>query len=80
VESGEIKLYPNPSSTGSFYLEVDNNLIKSVMIIFDERGRQVYEFQILSEKSKIDLDVESGIYFLQISNSQNSIKRKLLKL
>jgi hypothetical protein len=46
---------------------VDNQLLGSVYIIYDNTGKSVLNGNILSEQSVIDLgDLSKGIYFINV--------------
>lgn len=77
-----IKLYPNPSSNGIFQLKLTfENLNKEYSYkIFDAMGRELLAEKILVEELSIDLSkYNSGIYFIEITNGQNAISKKLVK-
>lgn len=61
----ELKLYPNPN-TGSFTLDLSAfPPEKRVLHIFDAKGREVYE-SFVADKEIIDLNLERGMYFLEV--------------
>lgn len=74
-----IFIYPNPSS-GSWQLSVDNTLVGSALEVFDDEGKLVSHSEIKNQKSEIQLEAASGIYYLRISNVNESIVRKLVKM
>ena len=74
-----VKLYPNPS-VGNWQLAVDQSLLGSALEVYDEQGRIVFQSEISLLKSKIDLDVSSGIYYLRISNGEVNVVKKLVKM
>jgi hypothetical protein len=60
------EFYPNPT-TNQITLKVDNQLLGSVYIIYDNTGKSVLNGNILSEQSVIDLgDLSKGIYFINV--------------
>jgi hypothetical protein len=60
------EFYPNPT-THQITINVDNQLLGSVYIIYDNTGKSVLNGNILSEQSVIDLeDLSNGIYFINI--------------
>ena len=80
ISEERISIYPNPNSVGNWQLAVDNDLLGAKLEVYDEQGRIVFQSKISLLKSKIDLDVSSGVYYLRISNDSVSVVRKLVKL
>jgi len=78
-EERSVELYPNPS-TGTWQLTVDNELVGSVMEVFDEQGRMVFHSKLETQNSKLELSVASGVYYLRISNEKVSVVKKLVKM
>jgi hypothetical protein len=79
VGEEQVLVYPNPFSEGSVQLAVSNELVGSMLEVYDEQGRIVLQSKILLLKSKIELDVAAGVYYLRISNDKVSVVRKLVK-
>jgi hypothetical protein len=48
--------------------------------VYDDNGRLVFQSKIQDLKSKIELDIAKGIYYLCISNARATVVRKLVKL
>ena len=74
-----ISIYPNPS-VNSWQLTVDNSLVGSALEVFDEQGRIAFQSKISFLKSRIDLNIANGVYYLHINNNIRSIVKKLIKL
>lgn len=77
----EFKVYPNPGTNGTFYLESDD-FQNSKMELYDAFGNKC-SFQLSEENSKFRLDITSpnqGIYFLNIisENTKKTIKLIIL--
>jgi len=72
-------LYPNPS-TGTWQLEVDNDLVGSAFSVYDMQGQIVYQSEIRNVRSEITLNAASGVYWLQISSTHGNMVRKMVKL
>jgi arabinogalactan endo-1,4-beta-galactosidase len=72
-------IYPNPNSTGLLNLEYTGLPGTSVMKIFDMEGRPVKE-QTLDNQHKVTLEInlEKGMYILEIENQFRKIFRKLI--
>ncbi|QXP63364.1 T9SS type A sorting domain-containing protein [Polaribacter sp. HaHaR_3_91] len=68
-----IKVFPNPASE---YIMVPQSLLKSAYVIYDISGKSVSGGIISSEK--IDLDLNSGLYILQVQTNLNTISKKII--
>jgi len=62
-----IIIYPNPTS-GEITLNIDDSNSAYEYRIYDQLGREVKKGKLQSNKSTINLDLQSGIYFLAIGN------------
>ncbi len=78
-----IKLYPNPSSNGLFQLKLnlDDYLNEEYSYkVLDALGRELLTEKIMVDEIQIDLSkYNSGIYFVKVTNGQNSVSKKLIK-
>jgi hypothetical protein len=72
-------IYPNPTSN-VINIESENvHLLNYDITLYDILGNKLYSNK-LEHKIKIDLqDLETGIYFLSITNGANSVNRKIIK-
>ncbi|MFT5280406.1 MAG: hypothetical protein ACI9P8_002047 [Bacteroidia bacterium] len=69
-----VNVYPNPSSTGLFYLDFDGN-DKVAVRVWTPAGKLVRELDFVGN-GMIELDVEAGIYLLETEfNGTHSISR-----
>ena len=67
--NANFEFYPNPA-TNQITLKVDNQLLGSIYIIYDNTGKSVLNGNILSEQSVIVLgDLSKGIYLLSIGEN-----------
>jgi hypothetical protein len=73
--NANFEFYPNPT-TNQITLKVDNQLLGSVYIIYDNTGKSVLNGNILSEQSVIDLGyLSKGFYLLSIGeNLERTVK------
>jgi hypothetical protein len=73
--NANFEFYPNPA-TNLITLKVDNQLLGSVYIIYDNTGKSVLNGNILSEQSVIDLEyLSKGLYLLSIGeNLERTVK------
>ena len=79
AEGERVSVYPNPT-TGVWQLCVSSELVGSVLAIYDEQGRLVFQSQIRDLQSEITVDIAAGIYYLHISSPNANLTRKLVKL
>ena len=70
-------LYPNPAN-GNFYIKGDN---LNRAAIYNTVGQLVKEVNLKNGVNNIDLNVESGVYFVSIydNNGNNSVERLVIK-
>jgi hypothetical protein len=73
--NANFEFYPNPA-TNLITLKVDNQLLGSIYIIYDNTGKSVLNGNILSEQSVIDLEyLSKGLYLLSIGeNLERKVK------
>jgi len=76
----QVLLYPNPNSTGSWKLAVNDELVGKVLSVYDVQGQLVYQTMIQTAKSEIVLGVPSGVYWLKIYSANGDVVRKMVKL
>jgi hypothetical protein len=65
----QIRLYPNPNN-GSFHLDL--GAVSGKLVIRDVNGRLVYEKGDVQGKTKIESDLESGIYLVHVQTTDGS--------
>ncbi len=70
----DFAIYPNPSS-GEFTIEIDDEIEVSSIEVVDFNGRVVAR---LPFNTQLNLNVESGIYFVNLYNNASYIARKRL--
>lgn len=74
----ELKLFPNPSA-GLVYINFSKQLDNIELKIVNTVGQNVYKKSYSSiQNISLDLNLEPGIYFLQLTNEQN--EKAILKL
>jgi hypothetical protein len=74
-----VVVYPNPAKD---YINIDfNSIVAPIVRIYNLKGQKVFEKkQVLSDKLKINLDFESGVYFVEISSGKQTQRVKMIKL
>jgi len=78
--SGAIRVYPNPNN-GKFCIDLKNPTAKMQVIIYDVSEKKIYESLTLSPLPINEIDFTShpkGIYFIKISDGENSYTEKIV--
>lgn len=74
----KISIYPNP-----FLTEINIELVdfeETTITVFDINGRKLKTKNLLNNKNLLDLlDLESGIYLIQISTEKSTVFKKIIK-
>jgi hypothetical protein len=69
--SARISVYPNPASSNMVVRVGDNNLLNTIVRLYDVTGRLVEEFRINSLEQRIDLNrVPKGVLTLRFNNGK----------
>ncbi len=75
-----VKVYPNPSTNGSWQLAINEKLLASQIDIYDDEGRLVYKSEVNKLLSNIVLDVAKGVYTLRLTSGGTTYNLKLIRL
>ncbi len=76
VVEQNIEIYPNPND-GAFCIELGD--MESVVTVYNTMGQVVYQNVGLSSKTEIKLsDIVSGLYFINIRNSEMNVTEKII--
>ena len=83
VKSEEIKIYPNPAK-GSLTVRIsENNSFKQLEII-NQLGQVMQSYNLEIQETSLEINTNSrlktGIYFVKLSGSANSVIRKIIIL
>jgi hypothetical protein len=71
-----VKVYPNPFNDG-FYVNSDH--WNTIVIVFDIRGRKILS-RVISETEYIPLvEMDKGMYLLELINSSSTVIKKIIK-
>ena len=70
------KLYPNPVSNGTVYINTSQNAPKQIFI-FDILGTQVLETSIVGSELNVS-DLDAGVYVLRVLERNKVATRKLI--
>jgi hypothetical protein len=73
-------IYPTPLASGSWQLTVSAELVGSIIEIYDDNGRLVFQSAIKNQKSEITTALSSGVYYLRIITQNGIVVKKLVRL
>lgn len=80
VPKQELRVYPNPSAEGIFYVTVPGKQEGTVFTVINRIGQQVSSVPASGETTRIDLrEQPSGIYLLCIPSAGGTVIKKLVK-
>lgn len=72
----DINVSPNPSN-GIFYIDLDN--LENVSLnIFDLSGKLVYTLSNANNIVELEINVDKGIYFIQLRHLESTFQQKLI--
>ena len=75
----DVNVYPNPAEN-TLFVDINNTDTKISLLIFDCFGRLLFKKTELELKNSISLQhLSSGIYFVEITNGEQSIRTKFIK-
>jgi hypothetical protein len=80
VENQHLLLYPNPTG-GQFTIEADLNSSGGMLTVYNSVGQVIHQRNIKKAglyKESIDLNVEHGIYFVQLDAGAERYSQKLI--
>ncbi|MEP3838907.1 MAG: T9SS type A sorting domain-containing protein [Algibacter sp.] len=77
----QIKMYPNPSNTGKFYLNIPTEMNDLEVTIYNVQGAKLYSKSGLNSGNKISINtgtfLSQGIYFVKMSSKGRTTTKKL---
>ena len=79
--SDSIEIFPNPSN-GEFFIKNSSSIVLEKAVLFDIRGKQLFEYQISNNLSVNSFRIASaanGIYFIKIFSKEGSVTRKIMQ-
>jgi hypothetical protein len=76
-DSSEIGIYPNPATQGKIFITSKNTFSKEIKI-FDTLGKVILETTINNNKELNISNIQPGMYFIQIKESNVVVTRKLI--
>ena len=74
-----LSVYPNPSNSGSFTLKNNGTALDNINVV-DINGRTVYSSALnnVTTDQVFDLNLVSGLYFVNITSEEASTVKKLI--
>jgi hypothetical protein len=76
TNSEGISLYPNPSSSGNFYIRFENTVVtNSFFHLYDLYGKEVFSVPVTSSNQLVQVSfLANGVYQFRITNSGEELK------
>lgn len=75
----KVSIFPNPSVDGQFSILADKSILNSTFTVVNILGKQIFSSTVKSQQTKIDLaNHPKGIYFIQISDGNMSVLKKVV--
>ena len=72
-----VRLYPNPAGDKVTIELVNFENGRSIVTIYNMTGMAVFEDQLLTEKTVLDLELGSGLYVIKITGSEQTFTKQL---
>ena len=77
VNESSVSVFPNPFTD---VITIKNTFKNSTIVIVDVLGKVVFEKQIVSSETSIDLsELKTGFYQLMVNGESNSYTQKIIK-
>ena len=80
LQPDEVLVYPNPSHSGEWILKTSNLLTGTILEVCNAQGQVIYTTVIQLPNTLINLQVPTGIYFLNLRLGKETFRKKLVKL
>lgn len=74
----QLILYPNPSASGNFSIQLNKALNHATIQVLDLNGRVIYAKQHNTTNINLDLNQPTGVYVLQVETDKWKETRKLV--
>ncbi|KAA5827598.1 T9SS type A sorting domain-containing protein [Algibacter amylolyticus] len=82
TELSKVLLYPNPTTTGNFFLNIPNGINDLELTIFNALGAKVFETNGLATGNRIPVNANfiknSGVYFVNLTSKGLTTTKKLI--
>jgi len=77
--TSDVVIYPNPSYGGMFSVTLPENMKNSIVNIFDNNGRLIFE-KVVNDNGTLNMDtkLKTGIYLVKIMSEELIINKKLI--
>lgn len=77
-ENNKVRMYPNPNN-GSFIVDLGDNVAAQLRVV-DITGKLMKQVILNEQISKVELDVPSGLYFVEVTNgSATTVERIVVR-
>jgi uncharacterized delta-60 repeat protein len=77
-ETGNLSVYPNPSS-GTINIDLDENFsLPAEMQLTDLIGQEIENVKLVNRHNMLNIDHAPGIYLVKISNGKDTVTRKII--
>ncbi|MBL0308313.1 MAG: T9SS type A sorting domain-containing protein [Bacteroidetes bacterium] len=80
LDDEAISIYPNPSSMNNIKLSITNELVGSLMEVYDVNGMQVFQTTINQQQTTISPALSAGVYFIRIHSERASVVKRWVRL
>ena len=80
VTADKVLVYPNPSSNGSFAMELNQfrQGKKLTMQLLNVQGKTVLEQVVSADLVRVEQNLKPGIYFIRLSGAEGVVTKKLV--
>jgi len=73
-----INLYPNPSDTGTFKIDLPNGIDRVDLEIYGSDGQKITIVKACKSSTVIPFDFDAGIYFVHVKSQDETIIKRLI--
>lgn len=77
IKQQGIKIYPNPN-TGSFTVEIPNQLGAVAIEVFNATGQRIYEASTNQGMYLLDLNLTEGVYLIRVRNGESVFNERVM--
>lgn len=75
----QIKIHPNPSSTGTIHIKVPAGLHITKLTVYSILGKKIVEQRYVNPQQKLQINsLTNGLYLLKINSTKHSTTKKII--